>query len=131
MRLIEIVKRATRGALRQASRMRARQRDSRSGSWALSYRVPRGPLRSFLVPPAAYQLEEHLEQARDVSELYVNHYFDLLGSGWVQVKRGMRCRGMEGYRYAPKDHIRVDQRGGWLRGLLNRSNLAEAQRIWR
>lgn len=30
---------------------------------------------------------------------YLEHRFDLLGSGWVQVRRGMSCRGLEGHRY--------------------------------
>lgn len=30
---------------------------------------------------------------------YLEHRFDLLGSGWVQVRRGMNCRGLEGHRY--------------------------------
>jgi hypothetical protein len=30
---------------------------------------------------------------------YLDHRFDLLGSGWVQVIPGMECRGVDGHRY--------------------------------
>jgi hypothetical protein len=34
-----------------------------------------------------------------ITEHYLAHRFDLLGSGWVRVHHGVECRGLEGYRY--------------------------------
>lgn len=36
-----------------------------------------------------------------VANKYLNHYFDLLGSDWVQVSYGMSCAGFLGARYDP------------------------------
>jgi hypothetical protein len=62
---------------------------------------------------------------------YLAHRFDLLGSGWLQVKHGVFCGGMEGYRYEAGREIQVDRQGRWLEDRINPSNLAESQRIWR
>lgn len=58
-----------------------------------------------------------------ISELYVSHYFDLLGSGWVQVKKGMDCLGLEGYRYGALA-VKVSEGN-----LINRSNRRESEKI--
>ncbi len=34
-----------------------------------------------------------------VAVLYQDHYFDLLGSGWTNIRYGMSCRGLEAHRY--------------------------------
>jgi hypothetical protein len=76
------------------------------------------------------ELEFQKEQIYGLAEYHLAHRFDLLGSGWVKVGYGMRCRGVEGYRYNMSKVVRVDSKGRWLTGLINRSNLKEAQRIW-
>jgi len=65
-----------------------------------------------------------------VSQHYLNHHFDLLGSGWVQVRYGMRCQGMAGYHYETTYEVVPDSVGYWLVGRLNQANLATAQKIW-
>lgn len=67
---------------------------------------------------------------RAIAELYLAHRFDLLGSGWTQVRHGMDCRGVEGHRYDSGPSITADPAGEWLRGRINRANLATAQSIW-
>ena len=65
-----------------------------------------------------------------VSKHYLNHRFDLLGSGWTQVSYGMRCRGMEEYRYNKTNDVLPDASGNWLKNRLNQANLPTAQKIW-
>ena len=65
-----------------------------------------------------------------VSQHYLDHRFDLLGSGWVQVRYGMRCQGMAGYHYDTTCEVLPDLAGDWLVGRLNQANLATAQKIW-
>jgi hypothetical protein len=66
-----------------------------------------------------------------VTDYYCRHYFDLLGSGWVQVKHNMDCLGLEGIRY----HIGVSPPGDrpdrWLKERITRPNCNESMRIWR
>ncbi len=66
-----------------------------------------------------------------LSANYLAHRFDLLGSGWVRVRHGMVCRGVEGWRYEGGPAVEPDREGRWLQGRINRSNLAESQRIWK
>ena len=67
---------------------------------------------------------------RGVAAEYLAHRFDLLGSGWTRVVHGKKCRGLHGIRFPPGPPVRTDAGGAWLRGRINRSNLAEARRIW-
>ncbi|MEQ9607600.1 MAG: heparinase II/III family protein [Kiloniellaceae bacterium] len=62
---------------------------------------------------------------------YLEHEFDLLGSGWTQVAYGMACPGMFGRTYPSGPTVEADRHGTWLEGRVNRSNLSESQRIWR
>jgi len=65
-----------------------------------------------------------------VAAHFLAHRFDLLGSGWVQVRYGMICRGMGGCRYSAVPPDAIDSMGEWLTARLNRPNVTEAQRIW-
>jgi hypothetical protein len=76
----------------------------------------------------ALKVEECIPQP--VALHYLSHRFDILGSGWVQVRYGMPCRGMAGYRYDMGSTVVPEPRGEWLAGRLNPSNLALAQSIW-
>ena len=61
---------------------------------------------------------------------YLEHRFDLLGSGWVRVCYGMPCRGLEQYRFKMGSPVHIDAEGKWLEGRINRTNLLKAQQIW-
>jgi len=65
-----------------------------------------------------------------VTKHYLEYRYDPLGSGWVQVKQVMKCRGLEGYRYEMGESIFADLKGKWLEGRINKSNIEESQRIW-
>ena len=43
-------------------------------------------------------------------EYYTSHSFDLLGSGWVQVNRNMKCRGVEGNKYKHEINLEVSKK---------------------
>lgn len=64
------------------------------------------------------------------SRYYLAHQFNLLGSGWVQVRHGMRCRGLEGHRYEMGAPVVPDAGGRWLMDRINRANREEARRVW-
>lgn len=80
---------------------------------------------------------DDLEPLRHVSHIpvevinhYLNHRFDLLGSGWVKIFYGMHCHGLEQYRFEMGHQIEIDRHGHWLKGRINQSNLLRAQKIW-
>lgn len=61
---------------------------------------------------------------------YIEHKFDLLGSGWTDVFYGTVCRGLHEYAYSHAAHIAPGKDGYFLKKMINRSNLAESRRIW-
>lgn len=63
-------------------------------------------------------------------QLYCEHKFDLLGSGWVQVSYGMQCAGLEGTVFQPTVAKIESPDPGALAGIVNESNLREAARLW-
>jgi hypothetical protein len=75
--------------------------------------------------------EFEIAQYAEHINYFIQHRFDLLGSGWVQVRHGMKCRGLEGHKYEMGVSFNIDEEGRWLKGIINQSNLSEAQRIWK
>jgi len=59
----------------------------------------------------------------------LGHRFDLLGSGPVVVKRGMRCNGVENVLYPPHERVLPVGTTDWFALSINRSNRSESRRI--
>lgn len=142
MRLAEYVRKAAtlppRVVLRKASEKARRGMTS----W---YRVRRDRLlttysRRFVShPPALFPLfrpvppdglRSRAKMLAALADHYMNHRFDLLGAGWVQVRHGMECAGLEGHRYPAGRTVRVDPQGEWLAERVTPPNLPEARRVW-
>jgi len=68
---------------------------------------------------------------REVLQHYLNHRFNLLGSGWVPVRHGMPCRGLGSHCYDMGEAVNPDRDGRWLSARINLSNLSQSQQIWR
>ncbi len=68
---------------------------------------------------------------RGITDYYLEHRFDLLGSGWVNVYYGMYCQGLEGHRYGIGKVLKADHQGKWLAERINNANLSNSQKIWR
>lgn len=60
----------------------------------------------------------------EIVNFYINHTFDLLGSGWVKIYHGMDCAGIESYQY------RILNNYSNLISLINRKNLNESKYIF-
>jgi hypothetical protein len=106
-----------------------RRLDARRPSYAA--RHPQlEPLYGYINPLTPELLAPRAERHIALAELFRTHCFDLLGSGWVQVKHGMSCRGLEGRRYRMGVEVDADREGRWLTGRINTVNLIESQRIW-
>lgn len=61
---------------------------------------------------------------------YLEHRFDLLGSGWVAPEYGFRPAGFLGFHYASQAPSAPDHAGTGLENLVNRANLARARQSW-
>jgi Heparinase II/III N-terminus/Heparinase II/III-like protein len=77
------------------------------------------------VPP------ELLDVLPKLCEHYIAHRFDLLGSGWIEVRHGMDAAGIEGHKYAPAPVIAADRDGNWLRQRTTPSNFPYSRALWR
>jgi len=84
----------------------------------------------YFSPPPIDILRIHHSTICSIVENYIAHRFNLLGSGWKQVKYGMNCDGFKGYRYEMSLPIEPDSNGNWLIGRINEANLEKSIRIW-
>lgn len=107
-----------------------RRRDMHRGTYADPSIVPEGGLHYYFKPLAIELLRPHATKLAALGNLYLNHTFDLLGSGWVQVRHGMSCRGLENYRYAMGQAAKAGAEGHWLIAHINAANLNQSRRIW-
>jgi len=110
--------------------LRQRQNDFKSSTYTQPIPSSSGELHRYLQALPINLLYSQVEKVSVLSELFLAHHFNLLGSGWVQVKHGMSCNGLEGYRYEMGTSVRVDSEGRWLKSRIAQSNLSESQRIW-
>ena len=83
-----------------------------------------GGLEPHLQVPPPNTLGRGPQHIRWLASQYLGHRFDLLGSGWVEVRHGMACLGLEGIRVA----------AGWsarsaLRDSTNVANQCESERL--
>jgi hypothetical protein len=106
-----------------------RRKDRKVSSYAAAY--SKGRLYSYFPKLSAEHFLPHAETIFGLTKHYLGHRFDLLGSGWVQVKHGIRCRGLEGYRYDMGSLIDPDPERKWLEGRINLANIEESKRIWK
>lgn len=106
-----------------------RLKDRKVSSYAAEY--SKENFYSYFPKLAAEHFLPHAETIFGLTKHYLDHRFDLLGSVWVQVKHGIRCRGLEGYRYDMGSSIEADPEGKWLESLINLANIEESKRIWK
>lgn len=105
-----------------------RHRDLRSVTF-----ITGGPSR--LVPRlavSAADVPESLAAALPaLTDRYLDHRFDLLGSGWIDVRHGLSAPGLTGHWFPPGPAVEPDAEGRWLAAHVSPANLAESQRLWR
>lgn len=87
-------------------------------------------LQALFKPPSINFLSKDKEQILALTNNYLAHKFDLLGSGWIEVKHGMICRGLEGHTFPSESKAPSYKNGQWLRGCINKTNLSHSQKIW-
>jgi hypothetical protein len=87
-------------------------------------------LNRYIPPIDSDYLKENAMVISFIAENTLKHRFNLLGSGWTTIKYGMKCRGLEEYRYEMGTLVSSDSQGSWLEGRINESNLAESKSIW-
>lgn len=126
----EVVRKAAAiGKARLQARM-VQLRDRQYTTYPGPDQVPQGPLLRYFEPLSVEELAPFAEALNGLSDHYLGHRFDLLGSGWVQVKHGMKTGDVGGNQYEAGPTVRADADGSWLEGRINQANLIEAQYVW-
>ena len=123
-----VVKKAVNKVRRLVSETIMRRRDEKISSYVNDF--PLCQIHSYFPGLSVEHLLPYAETISIVTKYYLGHRFDLLGSGWVNVKHGMHCLGLEGYRYGLGCPIDADSEGQWLAGRINSANLEESKRVW-
>ena len=125
-----VVRRATEIACREIRAVTNRWRDILFPTFPAPP-VPGGaPIGIHVRPVPLDLLRPHGERIAQFCERYLEHRFDLLGSGWTRVAHGIPCRGLEGHRYAQGESVAPDRNGRWLAGRAKRPNLPTCRRVW-
>ncbi len=126
-----VVKKAVRLFGKKLSYYRRRNMDHRQSTFLPRHHFDHVQLARYFSLPADDLLQQQAPQIAALTARYLDHNFDLLGSGWRHVRHGMRCVGVEGYCYPADESIRPDPDGAWLTARINPPNRTESQRIWR
>jgi hypothetical protein len=114
---------------RQLDVKRQRTNDYNSTTFsALPVEISAGSMFSYLNMPGLDVLSGYKEDILTATKYYTNHYFDLLGSGWVRVSYGLKARGVEDHIFFTDDcpyhnETRLQQK-------VTKSNLEESVNIY-
>ena len=78
---------------------------------------------------------EKLEKKNEIQEYlvekYLQHRFDLLGSGWVKVGYDIEAPGLENFRYKKNlPIVKFDKKGGWLKEVVHPNHLQVSANYW-
>jgi hypothetical protein len=105
----------------------AERRDNKLGTFRPNWQER---LAVRLQPLSDRLLHARAADILDLSAACLAHRFDVLGSGHIEIHHGLHCRGFEGHAYSAKIVPTADPKGCWLASIINKSNLAESQKIW-
>ena len=86
-------------------------------------------LNHYVKPLPLERLIPHAEIIAALAKKYMDHEFDLLGSGWTKVYHGMNCPGVEGHRYTSSKSNANRSNRDWPNGIINRANTQFAGKV--
>ena len=126
-----VVKKAIRKAQQVTEQQRKRRHDQHRPTYSINEPLDSVDLNSYLGAVEHQVLRPLASRTGELPVLFLDHRFDLLGSGWVVVEYDMRGRGIGGFTYNTGMRVKADSSGVWLASRVNESNVKESQRIWR
>ena len=126
----EVVARASALVRQKIGDRRRRRRDRIQPTFLTDRRRIEGSLARLLQMPSLDLIKQCGSHVRIGCKQAMEHRFDLLGSGPVQVFHGMQCEGLDGFGHPAGQTVSPDPKGQWLATRINAANLSESQRIW-
>lgn len=113
----------------EISNISKRSRDANRCTYS-EWAVEKKKLQSYFPGMNADFCQQPLRESKLACQNYLEHKFDLLGSGWVQVSYEMTCRGFRGFNYSETSKVEVDRQGEWLQGRISNENLSYSRMVW-
>jgi len=110
---------------------RQRRVDQRASTYSDNDPSFEMPLQRYVTGPSAEELRGDLETIAQIAQLHCAHGFNILGSGWLRVRHGMACEGLEGWRYDDAEEVCPDRDGEWLRRRVSGPDLERSRQIWK
>ncbi len=89
-----------------------------------------GSLHKLPAVPASVMSDANKEFLPKLAHHFIQHEFDILGSGWVCNRYGMTAPGFDDYRYNAEESVHPDKEGRWIKCQVNAANIRKSQRIW-
>ncbi len=114
-------------ARRRALAAGLRARDRLAGTYLPDATAPPGQL--YFQPLEIERYDGWEPIFSELGEKYLGHSFDILGSGWTNVRHGMSCPGVEGNRYEAAPALPGGRRAAYLAARLNASSRRAALNI--
>lgn len=67
-----------------------------------------------------------------LTNMYIQHRFDLLGTGWIKNSYFSDSPGIEGIKYSnPLSSMKIDSQGNWLSNVVHKNHIQLSQHIWK
>jgi hypothetical protein len=129
--LLDVARKGVWWAGRWLASRRQRRIDQRASTYSDNDPSFEIPLQRYVTGSSAEDLRADLEIIGQIAQLHCAHGFNILGSGWLRVRHGMACEGLEGWRYDDAEEVVPDLDGEWLRRRVSEPNLERSRRIWR
>ena len=71
------------------------------------------------------------EVAEFLCNMYLEHRYDLLGSGWIKNSHNSEVPGLEGITFDMNlKNLMIDKDGDWLENILNKNHIEKSKKIW-
>jgi hypothetical protein len=106
-------------------------RDAWSQTYLAENLAPPGDMRRLLVALPADESRTIPPALAATCGHFLAHRFDRLGSGWIEVAHGTKCRGLVGIQYPRGEAVEADAAGQWLDGRVTQANRKRATDTWR
>lgn len=124
----EIIRRASNKIKRYFHEKAQLVRDTNKQTYSNCQDIHR--LNQYVRPLPCARLKPHAEIIAALTEKYLNHEFDLLGSGWTNIYIGMNCPGVEGYKFSSSKLDNNNRKPDRPYGTRNRANTQFAAQVW-
>jgi len=127
----ELIKKALNKFKKFLQKKRNRQKDSYFLTYLKFSPDRQNDIFSYFDKLSIETLRPYSNQILFLSNQFLEHRFNHFGSGWIQVKHGITCKGRENFQYQANPSFVPDQTGDCLSKFIGSNNLNYSQSVWK